>query len=206
VRQPPARERPAKWFNIACALDAFHRPGLIGDPTMSLTEEQKQKVADWIEDGAKPADVQSRLEAEFNLRVTYMEVRFLIDDLKVMPKDPTPPPVESPAEGAATDFPENPLPDEAGAQPQKVMEEGIPFLAEGEAGASKVDVQVDSITRPGAMVSGHATMSDGKKVDWYLDQYGRLGMVPPEPGYRPAQNDLIEFQAALEKELMKQGF
>jgi hypothetical protein len=31
-------------------------------------------------------------------------------------------------------------------------------------------------------------------------------MVPPEPGYRPAQSDLVEFQAALEKELMKQGY
>ena len=70
----------------------------------------------------------------------------------------------------------------------------------------KVAVKVDSITRPGAMVSGSATMSDGKKVDWYLDQYGRLGMVPPEPGYRPQQSDLVEFQAALEKELMKQGY
>jgi transposase len=59
---------------------------------MVLTDEQKQSVAAWIEEGAKPADVQARLEKEFDIRMTYMEVRFLIDDLKVMPKDPVPPP------------------------------------------------------------------------------------------------------------------
>lgn len=166
---------------------------------MSLTDDQKKQVATWIEAGAKPADVQSRLEAEFGLRVTYMEVRFLIDDLKVMPKDPTPPPAPkaeepAPAEEAGLEDAASP----AGEEP--------PFPAEGEGVAGKVAVKVDSITRPGAMVSGSATMSDGKKVDWYLDQYGRLGMVPPEPGYRPPQSDLVEFQAALEKELVKQGY
>jgi hypothetical protein len=169
---------------------------------MSLTEEQKKQVATWIEAGAKPADVQSRLEAEFGLRVTYMEVRFLIDDLKVMPKDPAPAPVPVEAkdekvmdEGEAVGIPAD-----------EVVEGDTPFPGEGEVSAGKVAVKVDSITRPGAMVSGSATMSDGKKVDWYLDQYGRLGMVPPEPGYRPPQSDLVEFQAALEKELMKQGY
>lgn len=175
---------------------------------MSLTDEQKKQVAAWIEAGAKPADVQSRLEAEFGLRVTYMEVRFLIDDLKVMPKDPTPAPVaqgesnEKAAAADAGDLPEIPADeaadDSAGGD--------TPFPADSEGSASKVAVKVDSITRPGAMVSGSATMSDGKKVDWYLDQYGRLGMVPPEPGYRPPQSDLMDFQAALEKELMKQGY
>lgn len=170
---------------------------------MSLTDDQKKQVATWIEAGAKPADVQSRLEAEFGLRVTYMEVRFLIDDLKVMPKDPTPPPApkaEEPevAGEAGLEEAASPAGEELGGE--------TPFPAEGEGGAGKVAVKVDSITRPGAMVSGSATMSDGKKVDWYLDQYGRLGMVPPEPGYRPQQSDLVEFQAALEKELVKQGY
>lgn len=168
---------------------------------MSLTDEQKKQVAAWIESGAKPADVQSRLEAEFGLRVTYMEVRFLIDDLKVMPLDPVPPPVEKKDEPEGTNAPEAP---EAPVGDGQEGEDLLP--AEDAASTGNVAVKVDSITRPGAMVSGSATMSDGKKVDWYLDQYGRLGMVPPEPGYRPPQNDLVEFQAALEKELMKQGY
>src|SRR4029434_179626 len=78
----------------------------------------------------------------------------------------------------------------------------LPLAPEGEAATGKVAVNVDSITCAGALVSVSATMSDGKKVDWYLDQYGRLGMVPPEPGYRPPQSDLMEFQAAVVKEVL----
>jgi hypothetical protein len=167
---------------------------------MSLTDDQKKQVAAWIAAGAKPADVQSRLDTEFGLRVTYMEVRFLIDDLKVMPKD------SASAEGNREPAVAAKAPQPLGG-PSGALEGGdTPFPADEQGSTSKVAVKVDSITRPGAMVSGSATMSDGKKVDWYLDQYGRLGMVPPEPGYRPQQSDLVEFQAALEKELMKQGY
>jgi hypothetical protein len=164
---------------------------------MSLTDEQKHAVAAWIEEGAKPADVQARLEKEFGIRVTYMEVRFLIDDLKVMPKDPPPPePVAPPAppEEAAAAAPAEPQPEAS------LLGDEAPLPASGN-----VAVKVDGITRPGAMVSGRATFSDGKTSEWYLDQYGRLGMVPSEPGYRPPQQDLMEFQAALEKELVKLG-
>src|SRR3954464_3722609 len=77
---------------------------------MVLTDEQKQSVAAWIEEGAKPADVQARLEKEFNLRITYMEVRFLIDDLKVMPKDPPPPPEPPKPEEPESAAPPEPSP------------------------------------------------------------------------------------------------
>ena len=55
---------------------------------MTLNEDQKKQVIQWINAGAKLAEIQGRLEKEFGARVTYMEVRFLVDDLKVMPKDP----------------------------------------------------------------------------------------------------------------------
>ena len=65
---------------------------------------------------------------------------------------------------------------------------------------------VDQITRAGAMVSGHVTFTDGKKADWYIDQTGRFGLVPPEPGYRPSPADLAEFQGKLDRELAKFGY
>ncbi len=37
---------------------------------------------------------------------------------------------------------------------------------------------VDTVARPGAMVSGSVTFSDGQKGHWYLDQMGRLGVAP----------------------------
>jgi hypothetical protein len=155
---------------------------------MALTDEQKSAIARWIDEGAKPADVQSRIAKEFDIHMTYMEVRFLIDDLKLMPKDAAAPEPPKPAEPEASASVEDAGPDEA-----------LP------ASAGKVSVTVDTLARPGAMVSGRATMSDGKSVEWYLDQFGRLGMVGPEPGYRPPQEDIMEFQAALDRELQKMG-
>lgn len=154
---------------------------------MALTDEQKNQVAAWIAEGLKPSDVQSRLESEFGLRVTYMEVRFLMDDLKLTPKDPVVPEPPKPEEPAAEALPE--------ASP----------LADPNAPAAGVKVLVDKITRPGSVVSGHVTFSDGQVGEWYLDQMGRLGMVPPSPGYRPPDKDVAEFQIVLEQELVKLG-
>ena len=65
---------------------------------------------------------------------------------------------------------------------------------------------MDSVVRPGAMISGNVTFSDGKSAGWYLDQMGRLGMAPMEKGYRPSPADVEEFQLALQDELAKKGF
>lgn len=162
---------------------------------MQLTTEQKQEVAVWIEEGANLAEVQNRLGEKFDVRLTYMDTRFLIDDLKLTFKEPVVP-VEPPAEPAA----EAPVVD---AALEPVAE---PSLLAPESGApSNVSVRVDSITRPGALVSGGVDFSDGKHAAWYLDQTGRLGMVPDEQGYRPPAADVAEFQRALERELAKLG-
>ena len=56
------------------------------------------------------------------------------------------------------------------------------------------------------MVSGRATFSDGQNAEWYLDQTGRLGLNPSTPGYRPSQQDVMDFQVELEKLARSQGF
>ena len=63
---------------------------------MNLTEEQRQRVTAWILAGAKLAEIQSRLASECGVKLTYMEARFLVDDLKLVPKDPEPPKVVEP--------------------------------------------------------------------------------------------------------------
>ena len=68
---------------------------------MNLDENQRQRVTAWILQGAKLSEIQSRLAAEFGLRLTYMEVRLLVDDLKLTPKDPEPPKVAEPPPAAA---------------------------------------------------------------------------------------------------------
>ena len=160
---------------------------------MTLDDAQRKKVAEWIAAGLKLSEIQNRLASELGLRMTYMDVRFLVDDLKLTPRDVDRP---KPAVLPAADAPRTP--DSKG-----------PVAAAPEAPATiggKVSVSVDALARPGAVVSGKATFSDGKTADWYIDQTGRLGVVPKEAGYRPPPADMPPFQAALEAELSKLGF
>lgn len=159
---------------------------------MTLDEAQRKTVAAWIQQGLKLSEIQNRLGSELGLRLTYMEVRMLVDDLKLVPKD-----AEAPAS-----------PNPGLAAPHPASKPAAPTLNPAAAPPSPagVSVAVDQITRPGALVSGKVTFSDGKTADWYLDQTGRLGLVPKEAGYRPPASDVQQFQMALETELSKIGF
>ncbi len=67
-------------------------------------------------------------------------------------------------------------------------------------------MSVDQIAKPGAVVSGKVTFSDGQTADWYLDQTGRLGVVPKTAGYKPSPADVQDFQLALQQEVAKLGY
>src|SRR3974390_2254551 len=166
---------------------------------MNRDEAQRKKVAEWIKQGLKLAEIQNRLVSELGVKLTYMEVRLLVDDLKLVPKDTEAPKAASgvlagSGAGAGTQPPSTPA--KAGA------------AAPGQAGpgpAGGVSVSVDQIARPGALASGKVTFSDGNRAEWYLDQTGRLGLVAQQPGYRPPPADVPQFQAALETELGRLG-
>jgi hypothetical protein len=64
---------------------------------------------------------------------------------------------------------------------------------------------VDKLARPGAVVSGNVTFSDGNTAVWQLNEMGQLGIAPQQPGYRPPAADVEQFQMALETELGKLG-
>ena len=57
---------------------------------MDLDETQRKKVAQWIAQGQKLSEIQNRLASELGVRMTYMDVRLLVDDLKLTPKDAEP--------------------------------------------------------------------------------------------------------------------
>lgn len=161
---------------------------------MNLDDAQKKHLAEWIDAGLKLSEIQTRLASEFGLRLTYMEVRLLVNDLKLVPKDVEPAkpaqPIGEPAERNApagtVDAPSS------GGQPPS-----------GRAGVS---VTVDQLARPGALASGKVSFSDGQEAGWYLDEMGRLGLVPKQKGYRPQAADVEQFQMALEKEMSRLGF
>ena len=153
-----------------------------------LTPEQITKVSAWVAEGATLSQIQERLSTQLEVSMTYMDVRFLVDDLnlalveKEEPKQPEVPAAEeAPAEAAAPDAPT--------AQ-----------------GAGVVTVEVDTIAQPHAMVSGHVTFSEGEKADWYIDHQGRPGMAARTPGYRPTPQDITDFQVKLDAALRQAGY
>ena len=152
----------------------------------SLTPAQTAQVASWVAAGATLSQVQTRLAAELGITMTFMDVRFLVDDLnltlieKEEPKKP-----EEPAAPDAT----APAADPA-----------------APAAGGAVTVEVDTIAQPHAMVSGNVTFSDGQKADWYIDHQGRPGLTARLPGYRPTQEDIVEFQTKLDVALRQAGF
>jgi hypothetical protein len=166
---------------------------------MNLDDSQRKKVAEWIAQGLKLSEIQNRLAAELKVTMTYMDVRLLVDDLKLTPKDiePAKPSATIAGPAASTAQPNRPAAAQASA----------PAAAQPAEPTAKggVSVSVDQLTRPGALVSGKVTFSDGNRADWYLDQTGRLGLVSQQAGYRPPAADVEQFQMALEKELSRLG-
>jgi hypothetical protein len=171
---------------------------------MTLTPEQKQAVSEWIAAGDNLSAVQKKLSEQFKLSMTYRDVRFLVDDLELELKDPTPkvdtsdvsktPAAPAPQAGAADGLPPEGYPED----------EGVP--AQPPAGAGTFSLEVDRIMRPGTMVSGAVTFSDGVSGKWALDQQGRLMLETPQKGYQPSPADLQAFQKELQVQLQRQGY
>jgi hypothetical protein len=151
---------------------------------MELTDEQTETVKTWVRAGESLATVQNRMREDFGVAMTYMDVRFLVDDLDVVS--------EVVEEVEAEETPE--------AGETAVEAE----LVDAEAG---VRVEVDAINRPGALLSGTVVFSDGKNMSWQLDASGQLGLLPGEdPDYRPSPEDVEAFQKELAQVVQSQGY
>ncbi|PAW78259.1 MAG: hypothetical protein B9S27_07845 [Opitutia bacterium Tous-C8FEB] len=189
---------------------------------MNLTPEQKQTVVSWVAAGDGLSAVQSKLREQFQLSLTYRDVRFLVDDLDLQLKDAAPKVDTSDVTKAVAPAPSAPAPqppgtggDEHGGDPTAAapaIEEG--FGDEGElpgeepAGASTLSVAVDKVTLiPGAIASGTVTFSDGVTGKWMIDQYGRPGFTQvSKEGYRPSPTDAQAFMTELQLAIRNLGY
>ena len=148
---------------------------------MQLEPGQIDALKSWAESGMSLSVIQKKLEDDFSVRMTYMDLRFLMDDLEidiVTPKKPEP--VEEPA-------------DADGAAAEKAEPAGV-------------SVDMDPIPSAGTVISGGVTFSDGVSAKWYLDQMGRLGLDAADKTYRPSDEDLKDFQMQLRTLLQRRGF
>ncbi len=86
------------------------------------------------------------------------------------------------------------------AKPVEVQPAAAPLVPTGE-----VSVTMDHLALPGALVSGKVTFSDGETGVWMLDQTDRPGLDPDTAGYRPTQEDIVDFQHQLRALVQKSG-
>ena len=170
---------------------------------MKLDEAQQRKVAAWVAEGLALAEIQKRIASELGVTLTYMEVRFMVDDLKLVPKDTARPKEDKLSSLAA---PTNKGEGQAGpASTPSAGSRGNSPAAGPAAGSTAdaagrgVSVVVDTVARPGALVSGSVRFSDGQTGGWYMDQHGRLGVAPAQQGYKPSPADMTAFQQVLRR-------
>lgn len=157
-----------------------------------LTDSQKQQIAAWVGEGLSLAQIQTKISEEFGVAMTYMDVRFLVDDLNLELRD-APEPEKKDASVGETGAP-------AGTPPNADAETS----ADAPAEDGGVFVSVDAVQAPGVLASGDVAFSDGVRGKWFYDARG-LGLDGFPEGYRPPQADVPEFQKKLIAELRKLG-
>lgn len=176
---------------------------------MQLSEQQQQTVRAWVASGLSLSDVQKNLKSEFGITMTFIDVRLLVLDLGAAVQDkPEPKPIP------VKNIPEHVIEDEesfseegAHSEIDDELHPQVPVTPDDSTDTpSSVSMTMDTLVVPGAMVSGDVTFSDGTKARWLIDQYGRFGIEPETPGYRPTSPDLQAFQVLLRQELQRKGY
>lgn len=148
----------------------------------NLAPEQIQQVASWADAGASLNDIQSRLKTDFDISLTYLDVRMLLIDVGVRIKEKEK---------------EVPLPDVPTESTVDVPPTAEDWTSEVPAGG-KLRVVTDPAPVAGAMASGSVTFSDGKSANWFVDQNGRLGLTASDPAYQPPPGDIPLFEQQLD--------
>jgi hypothetical protein len=156
---------------------------------MDLTDDQKQTVSKWAAEGLGLSDIQKRLEADFGLKMTYMDVRFIVIELGVALRD-------------KQQRRDKKTPDPTAAPPPPSMD----LDEDTFEPPSRVRVELDKLQKPGLLVSGSVTFSDGVSAQWGVDQMGRLMLDAGDPNYKPSQDDVAAFQMELQNLLGQRGF
>ncbi len=170
---------------------------------MNFTSEQIEFIREWVSQNASISDVQKNISEKFGINMTYMDVRFLIDDIGAQLQDAPDAVVEPNSTENVSDNAEESYgdaPEDFGDMPQEQMQQPQEeSLTQQNVGG--VQVSVSQIQRPGAYVSGSVVFSDGESAEWLVDYQGRLSLVPKTQGYQPSQADVIDFQKQLQSAL-----
>jgi hypothetical protein len=170
---------------------------------MTLTPEQTKSVSEWVAAGDSLYVIQKKLAEQLKVSMTYMDVRFLVDDLNLTLKDPKPKADASDVSKA----PAKPEPEKKGFLDKAKEKLGLaPEEPEPEPELpGGVQVTVDRVNlNPHAMATGTVVFSDGVSGKWIVDLQGRPGLTDvSQPGYRPTPADAQAFMQELSMALQR---
>lgn len=137
---------------------------------MSNDIEIKKFMAKALADGKTLSEVQSEVNAEFGVKMTFMDIRVLASELENIDwgaNDPKP------------------------AEEPEVKDEPQLGAADG-----KTVVESSKILRPGTLAGGSVKFGSGATAEWYIDQTGRPGL--DKLVGEPSEQDLMDFQKELQ--------
>lgn len=152
-----------------------------------FSDEQIAMIQSWADEGDGLSEIQKKLDSEMEVKVTYLELRFLIDDLGVKIPE-IQPEVEDEDETVSED-------DDTDS------EEEVEKVASGDDAV----VSISALQRPGALISGTVAFAGGESAEWWLDQMGQLGMNPKNEDFRPSEAQMISFQKELQRTVQEKG-
>ncbi len=142
---------------------------------MKLKEEQIAKIKLLLAEGASISDIQKYITEELSVTITFMDTRFLLDDLDLELKRE-----------------EDKVVEEKKADDLDISKKEI---------AQGVQVELSPIQELGTLASGSVVFSDGVSAKWFLDEQGQLGVSGAPAGYSPTQEDAVQFQNTLREML-----
>lgn len=144
--------------------------------------EIKKIVAEQLAKGVELSDIQTILNKEHNVNMTFLELRLLASELDQVDWGQFNKEEEKKDEKAGTD--------------DDLAEDGEESSLDGDG---QTVVEVSKIARPGAVMSGSVKFASGASAEWVLDQFGRLGLEKSQG--KPTPEDLEQFQTELQKQL-----
>ena len=187
---------------------------------MQLTDIQKDNVRQWAAEGASLSRIQDLLAEEFNIRMSFIDVRLLVLELNATIKEKE---VKKEVQGEiqnsrtqelknsrTQEFKNSRTQEHEDSRIQEHTEPEIQDVDGGDAedmpqegfeppapGASAVSVTLSRIAQPGFAVCGDVTFSDGTAAQWGITARGELALDGLPPDYRPSPEDVRAFQTQL---------
>ena len=131
----------------------------------------KKIIAELIDKGESLGNILKILDSEYDVKMTFMELRILASEIEDI------------------DWGKNDPPEDDEKNKDEVEEDT----------SGKTIVEINRFARPGIAMHGSVKFASGASANWIIDQTGRIGFEKSDGN--PTPQDIEEFQQELQKAL-----